>query len=50
LGLPGGYSKIQLDKADKNIDFYLRTQLPELKNAELIDVESQVVNGINYIY
>jgi hypothetical protein len=33
--LPGGYSTVPLKDADKNIDFYLRTQIPELAPAEL---------------
>ena len=46
----GAYEKIELSAIDKEIDSYIREQLPQLKDATLYAAQHQVVAGMNYKY
>ena len=46
----GAYETIELTAIDKEIDSYIRQQLPQLEDATLYAAEHQVVSGMNYKY
>jgi len=51
--MTGAYGDQDVDNLGddlKEIDSYLTSQFPDLKDAELTQAETQVVEGVNYRY
>lgn len=48
--MTGGWKEGTVNDVDNDIDQFVRTEYPELKDAELIGTATQVVAGINYKY
>lgn len=43
-----GYTDVDLSKANPDIDNYVRYQIPELNNAELVKSQVMKDNGMDY--
>lgn len=48
--MTGAWATGDATKPDADIDKFIKTQFPELANAQLVKTETQVVAGINYKY
>lgn len=46
--LVGGWGNVDPADANSEMDEAIRERIPELKDAKLIEAETQVVSGINY--